>query len=123
MVDIAIVGDAVTFRVAGLHKVWALKSRVQVALRDIVHVEGSEAVPTGFAGWRLPGTEFPGVIRAGSFRKNGAWTFWDVVEPARALVVTLKNHRYARLVVEVARPEEERARLERAVSARRPQSP
>ena len=118
MVDIAIVGDEVTFNVAGLHKLWALKSRVQVALRDIVQVEGAEAVPTGFAGWRLPGTEFPGVIRAGSFRKSGAWTFWDVVEPARALVVTLKNHPYTRLVVEVARPDEDRVRLERALADR-----
>ena len=118
MVDIGITDDYVTFRVAGLHKLWALKSRVRVALRNIVEVQaGAEAVPSGWAGWRLPGTYLPGVITAGSYRKNGLWTFWDVVRPAKALVVTLKGHRYARLVVEVARPEEEVHRLKQAIEA------
>ena len=76
-------------------------------------------MPRGWAGWRLPGTEFPGVITAGSFRKDGAWTFWDVVQPANALVVSLRDHRYSQLVVEVARPDDERQRLQRALGVTR----
>jgi hypothetical protein len=115
VVDIEIDDGIVTFRVAGLHKVWTLKSTVRVMLRNIVDVRaGAAAVPAGSAGWRLPGTWLPGVITAGSFWKRGQWTFWDVMRPERALVVTLKDHRYARLVVEVARPEEELRRLRQA---------
>jgi hypothetical protein len=116
MVNIEIAGDQVTFRVAGLHKLWALKSWVRVALGNIQQVQGPEALPRGWTGWRLPGTQFPGVITAGSFRKDGAWRFWDVVQPANTLVVTLKHHRYAQLVVEVARPDDERRRLQRAIA-------
>jgi hypothetical protein len=116
MVNIEIAGDQVTFHVAGLHKLWALKSRVRVPLADIQQVQGAEALPRGWTGWRMPGTQFPGVITAGSFRKDGAWTFWDVVQPANAVVVTLERHRYTQLVVEVDRPDDERRRLQRAVA-------
>ena len=119
MVNIDIVGDTVTFRVAGLHKLWALKSRVVVGARHIVAVEGAEAVPSGWAGWRLPGTWMPGVITAGSFWKRGGWTFWDVVHPANAIVVTLAGHWYSRLVVEVGNPEAARQMLAQAIQPAR----
>ena len=115
MVNIDIVGDTVTFRVAGLHKLWALKSRVVVAARNIVAVEGAEAIPPGWAGWRLPGTSMPGVITAGTFWKRGGRTFWDVVQPANAIVVTLSGHWYSRLVVEVVSPDDARQLLAQAI--------
>jgi hypothetical protein len=117
VVDIGISETSVTFRVAGIHKLWAVKSRIEVPLDGIVKVEGAEAVPAGLPGWRLPGTYFPGVITAGSYKSGSEWSFWDVVRPAKALVVTLRGHRYTRLVVEVPDPAADLWRLKTALAA------
>jgi len=61
MVDIHIEDGLATFRIAGLHKLWALKSRIVVPVEDIVAVEGFEAVPR-WAGWRIAGTWVPGIF-------------------------------------------------------------
>jgi hypothetical protein len=114
MVDIHIDDGIATFRIAGLHKLWALKSRIVVPVRDITAVEGAEAVPR-WAGWRIAGTWMPGVISAGTFRQDGQWTFWDVGQRHAAIVVTLRGHWYSRLIVEVASPEDARHLLTQAV--------
>ena len=82
MVDIHIEDGLATFRIAGLHKLWALKSRIVVPVEDIVAVEGFEAVPR-WAGWRIAGTWMPDFLTAGSFRQDGRWTFWDVENRTR----------------------------------------
>jgi cytochrome c-type biogenesis protein CcmH/NrfG len=115
VVEIEVTGGVITFRVLGLHKLWALRSSVRVPLRSIVEAQLGEAVARElWKGWRLPGTAFPGVITAGSYLKSGEWTFWDVVHPAKSLLVTLRDHRYARLVVEVADPSKEMRRINEA---------
>jgi len=121
MVDIHIEDGLATFRIAGLHKLWAFKSRIVVPVDDIVAVEGAEAAPR-WAGWRIAGTWMPGVITAGTFRKDAQWTFWDVTQWDAAIVVTLRGHRYSRLIVEVARPDDARQLLTRAM-AHNPASP
>jgi len=119
MVDIDIEDGVATFRITGLHKLWALKSSIVVPVQDIVAVDGAEAVPR-WAGWRIAGTWLPGVITAGTFRKEGAWTFWDVAQSQAAIVLTLRGHRYSRLIIEVARPDDARWRLTQAVQGSLP---
>ena len=115
MVSINIEDGLATFRIAGLHKLWALKSRIVVPVHDIVAVDGSEAVPRR-VGWRIAGTWMPGVITAGTFRRDAQWTFWDVAQPDAAIVVTLHGHWYSRLIIEVARPDDARQLLTRAMA-------
>jgi len=118
MVDISIAEGMVTFRVVGLHKLWAVRSKVRVPIRNIVQVgPGEPIVGEGWAGWRLPGTWFPGLITAGSYLKSGQWSFWDVMRPAQTIAVTLKEHRFSRLIVEVADPAAEILRLKQALAA------
>jgi hypothetical protein len=114
MVSIHIEDGLATFRIAGLHKLWALKSRIVVPVRNIVAVEGAGAAPRG--GWRIAGTSMPGLITAGTFRQGGRWTFWDVAHSHAAIVVTLRGHWYSRLIIEVARPDEARKLLTRAMA-------
>jgi hypothetical protein len=114
MVDIHIEDGVATFRIAGLHKLWALKSRIVVPVQDIVAVEGPEAV-SRWAGLRVAGTWVPSVITAGTFRQNGRWTFWDVGQSTAAIVVTVRGHWYSQLIVEVARPVEARQLLTQAM--------
>ena len=121
MVKIAIEGERATFEVQGLHKVWALKSRLEVPLRNIMEVRAEPGTRLGWwKGLRLPGTHIPGVIVAGTYYRDGRWTFWDVRHPQRAIVVKLANERYAELVVEVDDPEAVVTRLNAARSAPSP---
>jgi hypothetical protein len=46
----------------------------------------------------------PGVVVAGTFYEAGERVFWDVHDPAKAVVIELADQRYARLVVGVADP-------------------
>lgn len=92
---------SVTFVIRGWHKVWALRDSIFVRhdqLREVRHDPGATA---GWKGWRLPGTHVPGLITAGQYRRAGEWVFYDVVDPAQAIVVELVGHHFARLIVEV----------------------
>jgi hypothetical protein len=114
MVSIHIADGAATFRIDGLHKLWAFRSRIVVPVRDIVAVEGQEAV-SRWPGWRVAGTWLPGALTAGTFRQNGQWTFWDVGQSSAAIVVTVRGHWYSRLIVEVAQPVESQQLLKQAM--------
>ena len=114
MVNIHIADGVATFRIAGLHKLWAFKSRIAVPVQDIVAVEGPEAV-SRWAGLRVVGTWVPGILTAGTFRQDGRWTFWDVGQSSAAIVVTVRGHWYSQLIVEVPDPADARQRLTRAM--------
>jgi DNA-binding transcriptional regulator LsrR (DeoR family) len=66
----------------------------------------------------LPGTEVPGVITAGTFYEHGERVFWDVHHPERAIALSLRDERYAKLVVEVEDPEATIAAIEAALLGR-----
>ncbi len=42
------------------------------------------------------------MFRAGTFYQGDKWVFWDVRHPENAIVVELRDERYAKLIVEVA---------------------
>jgi len=103
-VDVA--GDRIVVRPLGLHKVWSLRGRIEVAAADVVdvHVLPQSGRPRGF---RAPGTSLPGVLYAGTFRKGRAKAFWLVRGSTRpALVIeTSTGHPYNVLVLGVPDPE------------------
>ncbi|HTS56127.1 MAG TPA: hypothetical protein VMH03_01180 [Terriglobales bacterium] len=105
MVDLAVGEGKLTLRVHGADKLWAFKSTLEIPL---VHIAGVRADPDIARGWwhgvRMPGTNIPGVITAGTFYQDGKRIFWDVHYPANTVVITLRDERYDELVVEVSDP-------------------
>jgi hypothetical protein len=105
LVDISIGEGKLTLRVRGADKLWALKSSLEIPL---VHVAGVRADPEAARGWyhgiRMPGTNVPGVITAGTFYQHGQRVFWDVHHPENTIVIQLHDERYNELIVEVADP-------------------
>jgi len=105
MVDLAVGEGKLTLRVHGADKLWAFKSTLEIPL---VHIAGVRADPEIARGWwhgvRMPGTNIPGVITAGTFYQDGKRIFWDVHNPANTVVITLRDERYDELVVEVSDP-------------------
>ncbi len=108
MVELAIAQGNLTLHVKGADKLWALKSSLEIPLAHIAHV--SPADPKVTHGWwhgmRLAGTNLPGVITAGTFYQDGKRVFWDVHDPAKAILIELRDERYSQLIVEVADPQE-----------------
>ena len=105
MVNVVVEGDRVRFEVEGWDKLWAVKSQLEIPL---THVRAVRADPEPARGWwhgvRLPGTQIPGLLTAGSFYQSGGFVFYDVHDPERTVVIELDHEHYQRLVIEVASP-------------------
>jgi hypothetical protein len=105
MIEVRREGDRVLFEVEGMHKVWALKSRLEIPL---AHIRGARRDPKavhGWKGWKAPGTYVPGLITAGTFYLHGERIFWDVRNPENAIVVDLDDDTYSQLIIEVEHPD------------------
>jgi hypothetical protein len=105
MVDLSVSDGKLVLRVQGADKLWAFKSSLEIPLQ---HVAGIRADPSIAHGWwhgfRVPGTNIPGVLTAGTFYQDGQRVFWDVHNPDNTVVIDLHDERYNELVVEVADP-------------------
>ena len=105
MVDVRLSGDKLVLNVEGADKLWALKSSLEIPLQHVVSVKADpEAAKGWYHGLRLPGTNIPGVLTAGTFYHDGKRVFWDVHHPEKTIVVELRDERYNQLIVEVADP-------------------
>ena len=117
MVEINIDGDKVVFEVEGWHKLWSLRSRLEIPL---AHIKGARADPAPAMGWfdglKLAGTDVPHIFRAGTFYQDGDLVFWDVHRPENTVVVDLEDETFARLVLEVADPRAAAELISRAIS-------
>jgi hypothetical protein len=106
LVDLSIAEGQLTLHVRGADKLWALKSSLEIPL---VHVAGVRADPEIARGWyhgiRMPGTNVPGFITAGTFSQDGKRVFWDVHHPEKTIVIELHDERYNELVVELDDPD------------------
>jgi len=118
MVELQVRDGMIDVEVRGLHKLWALRSRIRVPASAVTSVGRPSplALRNVWKGWRAPGTHLPGVLVAGTFYKRGQRHFWDVRHRERAIQIDLEGAGYDRLFVEVDDPAEAIARVERARS-------
>jgi len=106
MVDLAIADGKLILHVRGADKLWALKSTLEIPLQHIAAVRADPSVARGwYHGIRMPGTNIPGVITAGTFYQHGQQIFWDVHKPENTIVIELHDERYSELIVEVDDPQ------------------
>jgi hypothetical protein len=107
MVEIEVREGNLEIQVLGLHKVWALKSRLTVpmaSVKGVRRLEPNEA-RGWWKGWRVPGTHVPGVLVAGTFLFGGERNFWDVRRGERSIAVELSGAPYDHLYIEVENPD------------------
>ncbi len=106
MVDLSVSDGRLIVHVRGADKLWAFKSSLEIPLAHITQVRVDPAIAHGWwHGLRVPGTNIPGVITAGTFYQDGKRVFWDVHNPDNTLVIELKDERYNELIVEVDNPQ------------------
>ena len=105
MVEISISGDHLHLEVKGLDKLWAFKSQLDIPLNHIRDVRlDASAVSGWWHGIKLPGTNIPGVLTAGTFYQHGQRVFWDVHDPNKSIIIELHDDRFDELIVEVNDP-------------------
>lgn len=107
MVELHVRGEILEIELRGLHKLWALKSRLQVPLAAVVGARRlpPDAARSWWKGWRVPGTHLPGLLVAGTYYKGGEKHFWDVTHGDRSIEIELDGAGYDRLYLEVADPD------------------
>ena len=118
VVDVTIESDRAVFTVQGWDKLWSLRSRLELPLAHITGVEANvDQVNQWWHGFKVIGTDVPGLFAAGTFYYHGELVFWDVRDPANTIVVSLDHERYRKLIVEVADPSAVVARLREGMKA------
>ncbi|MEV0360988.1 hypothetical protein AB0H71_33505 [Nocardia sp. NPDC050697] len=116
MVELELDESTVTLNVLGGHRILALRGQLTLDVADIEAITPAE-VDLRPPWVRAPGTFFPGVIAAGTYRGKGRKEFWDTTFTGRAIRIDLAGGEYTRLVVDVADPEAALDRLSAAVAA------
>jgi hypothetical protein len=115
MVNVTIDGDTAVFSVEGMDKLWSFRSRIAIPLAHIHDVEAdSEQVGRWWHGFKLIGTDVPGLFAAGTFYYHGELVFWDVSDPSRTIIVSLEHEHYEKLIVQVDDPARTAAMLKEA---------
>ena len=105
LVDLSISNGTLELHVRGADKLWALKSSLEIPLIHIARIRADPSIAHGWwHGLRMPGTNIPGVITAGTFYQDGKRIFWDVHDHENTIVIELRDDRFDELVVEVANP-------------------
>jgi hypothetical protein len=105
MVDVSIEDGRAIFEIEGMHKLWAFRSRIEIPVDHITAVDvNHDQVGKWWHGFKLIGSEMPGLFAAGTFHYHGELVFWDVHDTTRTIIVSLEHERYKKLIVEVADP-------------------
>jgi hypothetical protein len=118
MARVEVAGDRLSVQIEGVDKLWTFTSRLEIPLAHVTGAEADPAVVRGWKGWRGPGAHVPGVVVAGTFHRDGDRVFWDVHDPAKAVVIHLADERCARLVLGVDDPAAAVAAIRAALEAR-----
>lgn len=119
MVEISVHDGRLRLDVQGWDQLWAFKSQLEFPLTHVRSVRHDPEVARGWwHGLRLPGTQIPGVLTAGTFYQHGGAVFYDVHDPERTIVLELDHEHYQRLVVEVADPAAAVAKIAAALPKR-----
>jgi hypothetical protein len=119
MATVDIDGDTLVVEIEGLDRLWALRSRLEIPLANVRGATIDPGVIKEPKGVRTAGTHLPGVITAGSFRVGGDRVFWDVRDPAKTIVIELRDDRYVRLIIQVPDPHAAVTLIEGAITRRR----
>ena len=108
-------GTDLIIEIEGTDKLWALRSRLAIPLANVRGATADPGIAKDPKGVRAPGTHVPGVITAGTFHLDGERVFWDVRDAADAVVIELRDERFARLVIQVADPRATVGLIEHAI--------
>ena len=103
--------EEVWVRLTRAERIWALQGDVAVPYPSILSV-GACAKDDVDRGWFRIGTNWPGRYYAGRYRnRHEPWALWLVGNPDRVLVMSLRDHHFGQIVLELDDPDASAAEL------------
>jgi hypothetical protein len=118
-VDVIVDGTTIHVRPRGLDVLWCLSAGVSIPVGDIMSALAVSRSALPRRGLRLPGSNIPGIITAGSYGTGDARTFWDVRRADIVVAITcVDGAPYRQIVIEVDDPEMTAARLRTQLAPR-----
>ncbi len=106
MVSVTANENEFVFDILGSHKFWAFENKIRVPKDKILRAYQSQDEFSFWIGWKMPGTQIPWLITAGTYIKKGKRNFWDVCNKKNAIIVELKDSNFSKLIIEVENPRE-----------------
>jgi len=98
--------EALVIRFDGLGALTTLTRNVRIPYTAIGSVSIGLHDPPGLLAWKIGLSTPPfGTTQRGRFREHGRWSFFDVDDRERAVVLDLSGHEYRRVVLTVDDPE------------------
>ena len=98
--------EGLVLRYGGLDAAAVTVHEVRVPYSAIGAVSIGLSDPPGALAWRIGLSTPPfGTTQRGRFREHGRWSFLDVTDRERTVVVDLTGHRYRRVALTVDDPE------------------
>jgi hypothetical protein len=131
MAEIEITPTSLVVQIEGLDRFLALisglsggvQARLEVPLEHVAGVDASVPEAHQFwKGWTVAALSLPHSVTVGRLihvfgDRRGEWTFWDVIDPDKAIAIHLRDEFYARLVIGVDDPVGTAAEIAQAVSS------
>ncbi|MDH3277259.1 MAG: PH domain-containing protein [Nitrosopumilus sp.] len=113
MVKISITKTAIIINFESFKKFLALKNNLRIPLSCV------KSVSTLPVKWLIftpkAGTNFPGLIMAGTFFRKEGITFYYVKDLKKCITLSLKDHRYSKVVIQVKQKDDLALKIRRAV--------
>jgi hypothetical protein len=98
--------EEVWIRLSRSERIWSLARDAVVPYPSIVEVEVRSKDDVD-RGWFRVGTSLPGRYQAGRFRnRHEPWSLWLVGKTNRVLVITLRDHQFGQIVLQMDDPDQ-----------------
>ncbi len=121
--QIELAADTLVIRFPGSSALLAFKRPLAIPLAHVQQVDRATHGPDeqweGFLGL---GTLLPGIVGAPRFHHASGRVFWNVSDPANAIVFRLEAEHYSRLVIDVADPDGAIATVRAAIAVHAPRA-
>lgn len=114
--------DTLIVRLSKVEKFFALHGDVHVPLHQVRGATEDSGFHREGLGIRLPGTDIPGVLKAGTFLNGADKQFVLLKRSLQPLVIELAGAKFARLVIGLPDARAIAARINAAVAGRHPAS-
>lgn len=104
--ELKLEGDRLHLDLNFWEKLWALQFNHSFEI-PVAHIRQVSTDPLSDRAFdlRLPGTQVPGILKAGTYYHNGQREFWYVEGDRPYLTLELEDEFYKRLVLSVEQPQ------------------
>lgn len=108
MAKISILNKNLIINIQGTRKLWTLKNKLSIPLNNVTDVAADYEIwkNTPRFGQKRIGTDMYGLYFGGYFVQDGHKIFYDLRRNEGAIVISLKDEKFDKLIIGVENPDE-----------------